>query len=150
MSTQKKTQSLLDLITEKNTMLNQYAEEHWQDISDVDISPSEWNFLAQLYGKEKKTIASVARSSGISRQAAHKFYKNLKEKELLETESRNPRERYLTLTPLGTDCYQQYLSLERQMEQEIAATVGEDNFKLLKNILGKDWLRDLEEQQTAS
>ena len=150
MNTQKKTQSLLDLITEKNSLLNQYAEEHWQNISDVDVSPSEWNFLSQLYGKEKKTIASAARSSGISRQAAHKFYKNLKEKELLETESRNPRERYLTLTPLGIDCYEQYLSLERRMEQEIAATIGEDSFRLLKNILNKEWLSDLEQQQSAS
>lgn len=137
--------SLLELISEKNAILRQQAEEKWQHYGDIDISPAEWNFL-MFVEETPQTVAELARSAGISRQAAHKFFKNLEAKDIVEIPEQKSELRHVMLTSLGKDCYQQYHSLQQRLEDSVRQVVGEENVAELKRILTKQWLSDTEKQ----
>ena len=67
---------LIDLISERHIQLRSITEKLWNDNSDIPISNSEWFILARIY-KKQPTISYVSKHVDISRQATHKFIKNL-------------------------------------------------------------------------
>lgn len=99
--------------------------------------------MARIY-KKRPTIAYVTRNVEISRQAVHKFIKNLSAKKLVEVNDveNNKKEKCIQLTELGETCYEQYATLKVQIEDKIAAKIGIDQVKMLKNLLKSDWGMD--------
>ncbi len=67
---------LIDLISERHVLLRRICEKSWNDSSDIHISNSEWYIMARIYNK-KPTLSYVTKHVDISRQATHKFVKNL-------------------------------------------------------------------------
>lgn len=131
---------LIDLISERHLQLRSISEKMWNDNSDINISNSEWYIMARIY-KKNPTTSYVARHVDISRQAVHKFVKNLESKGLIEiTNSKdNNKDKCLHLTPLGEECYEKNLSLKAELEDKIADKIGAKHFKALEEILKSDW-----------
>lgn len=96
--------------------------------------------MSRVY-KKNPTISYVTKHVDISRQAVHKFVKSLESKGLIEiTNSKNNnKDKCLHLTLLGEECYEKNLCLKAELEDKIAATIGDENFKILKDILKSDW-----------
>ena len=116
---------LIDLISERHVLLRRICEKSWNDNSNIHISNSEWYIMARIY-KKKTTLSYVTKHVDISRQATHKFVKNLESKGLIEitNSTNNNKDKCLQLTPLGEECYEINLSQ--------------------KQPLSKRWLRKLE------
>lgn len=132
---------LIDLISEKNSLLRKRGTQLWNATGPVRISTAEWHMLSHMHG-ESPTIAEVARRVELSRQAAHKSLSSLQHKGLVEI-SAHPHDRrgkVAALTPLGNACYAQYMQLKKQMEQEIAVRLGADSVACLRRLLEEDWL----------
>jgi DNA-binding MarR family transcriptional regulator len=131
---------LIDLIIERHVLLRRICENSWNDSSDMHISNSEWYIMARIY-KKKPTLSYVTKHVDVSRQATHKFVKNLESKGLIEitNSTNNNRDKCLQLTPLGEECYERNLSLKASLEQKIAEEIGADKLTILKDILKSDW-----------
>lgn len=131
---------LIDLIIERHVLLRRICENSWNDSSDIHISNSEWYIMARIY-KKKPTLSYVTKHVDVSRQATHKFVKNLESKGLIEitNSTNNNRDKCLQLTPLGEECYERNLSLKASLEQKIAEEIGADKLTILKDILKLDW-----------
>ncbi len=131
---------LIDLISERHIELRGLAEKMWNDTSDISISNSEWFIIARVY-KKKPTIAYVTKQVNISRQATHKFIKNLEAKGLLQISSmeNNKKEKCVQLTELGEICYEQNQELKSKLENKIIDKIGLEKFTALKEILKLDW-----------
>lgn len=121
-------------------MVRHISGKAWNDANDIKISSSEWYILARIY-KKQPTISSVTRSVDISRQAIHKFIKNLAAKGLVETHNveNNKKEKWIQLTGLGEECYEKNEALKDELEKRIAETIGQDQVDALKVILKSDW-----------
>lgn len=131
---------LIDLISERHIELRGLAEKMWNDTSDIYISNSEWFIIARIY-KKKPTIAYVSKQVNISRQATHKFIKNLEAKGLLQISSmeNNKKDKCVQLTELGENCYEQNQELKAKLENKIIDKIGLEKFTALKEILKLDW-----------
>ena len=132
--------NLIDLLNERHLEVQKKAEELWNENSDIYLSNSEWFIMARIY-KKQPTIAYVTKHVGISRQATHKFIKNLSEKGLVDIQdvTYNKRDKCIRLTDLGEECYEKNKLLKVELEEEIASQIGADQFQLLKDILKSDW-----------
>lgn len=121
-------------------MVRRISGKAWNDTNDIKISSSEWYILARIY-KKQPTISSVTRSVDISRQAIHKFIKNLAAKGLVEIHNveNNKKEKWIQLTELGEACYEKNEALKDGLEKRIAETIGQDQVDALKVILKSDW-----------
>src|SRR5699024_12350688 len=93
--------NLIDLLTERHLEVQKKAEQLWNENSDIYLSNSEWFIMARIY-KKQPTIAYVTKHVGISRQATHKFIKNLSEKGLVDIQdvTYNKRNKCIRLTEL--------------------------------------------------
>lgn len=131
---------LIDLLNERHLSTRKMAENAWNHASEIRISNSEWYILARIY-KKKPTIAYVTKNADISRQAIHKFIKNLSAKGLVEVRNveNNKKEKCMRLTALGEECYEKNEALKLQLENRIAEKIGSDQIKALKDILKTDW-----------
>ncbi|WKA55380.1 MarR family winged helix-turn-helix transcriptional regulator [Planococcus shixiaomingii] len=131
---------LIDLISERHILVRRISGEAWNDTSEIYISNSEWYIMARIY-KKQPTISYVTKNVDISRQAIHKFIKNLAAKGLVEIGNveNNKKEKSIRLTVLGEECYEKNETLKAQLENQIAEKIGEDNVKALKNLLALDW-----------
>lgn len=131
---------LLDSLSERHSQLRQLAEQLWNETSDISISNSEWYIMSRIY-KKQPTIADVSKNVDISRQATHKFIKNLKSKGLVNVMDveNNKKVKCIELTPLGEECYEQNEALKATIEKKLAEKIGEDQLELLKNLLKIDW-----------
>jgi DNA-binding MarR family transcriptional regulator len=131
---------LIDLLSERHTLLRKISEKAWNNQSDIYISNSEWYIMARIY-KKKPTISFINKNVEISRQAIHKFIKNLAEKGLVEINNleNNKKEKWIQLTPLGEECYEKNQKLKANLERRIAEKIGVEQVKLLKGILKLDW-----------
>lgn len=131
---------LIDLINEHHILLHKISEKSWNDSSDIYISDSEWFIMAKIY-KKHPTISYVAKHVDITRQATHKFIKNLEAKGLIEvTDSKiNNKDKCVRLTTLGEKCYEKNASFKLALEQRIAEKIGVEQVKVLKDILKLDW-----------
>ena len=131
---------LIDLISERHIQLRNITENLWNDNSDIYISNSEWFIMARIY-KKQPTIAYVSKHVDISRQATHKFMKNLEGKGLLKISSleNNKKDKCVQLTELGEQCYEKNEALKADLEKKIIDKIGNEKFGILKEILKLDW-----------
>lgn len=113
-------------------------EEKWEDLSKIPISNSEFFIMSKVY-KEQPLISHVAKQVHFSRQATHKFIRQLEEKGLAVTKQANLRDKSIELTELGEKCYEKDEALKNELEKMIAKQIGEENVKKLKEILAMDW-----------
>ena len=96
--------------------------------------------MARIY-KNQPTISYVSKHVDISRQATHKFIKNLEAKglvKILNVENNN-KDKCLQLTALGEECYEKNEAFKASLIQKITDQIGEDNIKKLHDILKMDW-----------
>lgn len=131
---------LIDLISERHSLLRKISEKAWNDNSDIYISNSEWYIMARIY-KKQPTISHVTKNVDISRQAIHKFIKNLSTKGLVEVSNvdSNKKEKSIRLTAFGEECYEKNESFKAKLEKEISGKIGADQVKMLKDLLRLDW-----------
>ena len=131
---------LIDLISERHILLRRICQDSWNNNNDTYISNSEWYIMARIY-KKKLTLSYVTKHVDISRQATHKFVKNLESKGLIEitNSTNNNKDKCLQLTPLGEECYEINLSQKVALEQKVVEEIGADKIKILKDILKLDW-----------
>ncbi|UJL46765.1 winged helix-turn-helix transcriptional regulator [Virgibacillus sp. NKC19-16] len=140
MDSELKNLDLIDVLSERHLQLRKITEELWNETSDIYLSNSEWFIMARIY-KSKPTIAYVTRHVDISRQATHKFIKNLESKGLVEISNvkNNKKDKLIRLTELGEVCYEKNEELKANMEQKIADRIGHEQLRVLKEILKSDW-----------
>ncbi|MFD1708811.1 MarR family winged helix-turn-helix transcriptional regulator [Siminovitchia sediminis] len=131
---------LIDLLSERHNLVRKVAERAWNEQSDIYISNSEWYIMARIY-KKRPTISDVTKNVEITRQAIHKFIKNMAAKGLVDIQNveNNKKEKCVQLTALGEECYERNMELKAQLEAEIAETIGIDRVTTLKSILKSDW-----------
>lgn len=131
---------LIDLLSERHNLLRKIAENTWNDQSEIYISNSEWYIMAKVY-KKRPSISYISKNVEISRQAIHKFIKNLSAKGLVEVKDveHNKKEKCIQLTPLGETCYEKNEALKAQLENKIVGKLGAKNVALLKELLLTDW-----------
>jgi DNA-binding MarR family transcriptional regulator len=132
---------LIDLLSERHSLVRRIAEKAWNTQSEIYISNSEWYIMARIY-KKQPTISYVTKNVEISRQAIHKFIKNLSEKGLVEVNNveNNKKEKCIRLTALGEECYEKNESLKAQLENKIAENIGIEQVTILKDLLKLDWV----------
>lgn len=131
---------LIDLLSERHISTQGISECAWNETSDIHISNSEWHIMARIY-KKQPTISYVTKNVDISRQAIHKFIKNLVTKELVEVQNveNNKKEKCIRLTTLGEECYEKNEALKIQLENKITEKIGADQMKILKDLLKTNW-----------
>jgi DNA-binding MarR family transcriptional regulator len=134
---------MVDLLSERHTLLRKISEKAWNNQSDIYISNSEWYIMARIY-KKQPTISYINKNVEISRQAIHKFIKNLAEKGLVEVNNleNNKKEKWIQLTTLGEECYEKNQKLKAGLERKITEKIGAEQVRLLKEILKMDWNLD--------
>ena len=132
--------NLIDLLSERHLSTRRITEQAWNEESDIRISNSEWTIMAHIY-KQQPTIASVTKNVDITRQAIHKFIKNLSAKGLVEVQNveNNKKEKCIRLTALGENCHEKHEVFKKQLESTIAEKIGSHQLALLKDILTADW-----------
>ncbi|MEH7306800.1 MarR family winged helix-turn-helix transcriptional regulator [Neobacillus drentensis] len=131
---------LIDLISERHSLVRKISEKAWNDQSEIYISNSEWYIMARIY-KKNPSISYVTKNVEISRQAIHKFIQKLSEKGLVEIKNveNNKKEKCIQLTSLGEECYEKNAALKAQLENKIAEKIGFDQVTILKEILKLEW-----------
>lgn len=131
---------LIDLLSERHNYIRGIAEKAWNDQSDIYISNSEWYIMARIY-KKRPTISYVTKNVDISRQAIHKFIRNLSSKGLVEINNvkNNKKEKCVQLTALGEECYEKNEDLKAQLVNKIAEKIGVDQVSKLNELLKLDW-----------
>ncbi|MCS0543414.1 winged helix DNA-binding protein [Aeromonas veronii] len=130
----------IDLLSERHGQLRGFAENLWNETSDIAISNSEWYIMSRIY-KRQTTIANVSKNVDITRQATHKFIKNLKAKGLVNVmdDENNKKEKRIELTPLGEESYEKNEELKATIEKQIIEKIGDEQVELLKKVLKMDW-----------
>ncbi|NWQ41440.1 winged helix DNA-binding protein [Bacillus sp. EB106-08-02-XG196] len=131
---------LIDLLSERHSLVRKISETSWNNQSEIHISNSEWYIMARIY-KRKPNISYITKNVEISRQAIHKFINKLSEKGLVQVENveNNKKEKCIQLTALGEECYEKNEALKAQLENKIAEKIGADQVSILKEILKLDW-----------
>ncbi|WP_078411356.1 MarR family winged helix-turn-helix transcriptional regulator [Priestia abyssalis] len=131
---------LIDLLSERHSLVRKISEKAWNDQSEIYISNSEWYIMARIY-KKRPTISYVTKNVEISRQAIHKFIKNLSVKGLVEIHDveNNKKEKCIQLTALGEECYEKNEVLKARLENKIAEKIGVEQVNILKDILKLEW-----------
>lgn len=131
---------LFELMKERFLELNELLNNLWLSYSNKSISHSEWSIISQI-SEQTMFISEVSKNMAISRQATHKLIKQLEEKGIVEIfqNENNKRDKCISLTPLGEQCYKKYMELKKELENNIKEKIGEQNIKSLKTILKSDW-----------
>ena len=131
---------LIDLLSERHSLVRSISEKVWNDQSEIYISNSEWYIMARIY-KKQPSISYVTKNVEISRQAIHKFIQKLSEKGLVEINNveNNKKEKCIRLTALGEECYEKNAALKNQLENKIAEQIGAEQVRILKDLLKLDW-----------
>lgn len=131
---------LIDLLSERHSLVRKISETSWNNQSEIHISNSEWYIMARIY-KRKPNISYITKNVEISRQAIHKFINKLSEKGLVQVENveNNKKEKCIQLTALGEECYEKNEALKGQLENKIAEQIGAEQVSTLKEILKLDW-----------
>ncbi|WP_231507641.1 MarR family winged helix-turn-helix transcriptional regulator [Bacillus sp. UNC41MFS5] len=131
---------LIDLLSERHSLVRKISEKAWNDQSEIYISNSEWYIMARIY-KKQPSISYVTKNVEISRQAIHKFIQKLSEKGLVEIQNveNNKKEKCIQLTALGEECYEKNAALKARLENKIAEKIGSEQVTMLKELLKLDW-----------
>ncbi|MUV36999.1 hypothetical protein JNUCC1_00805 [Lentibacillus sp. JNUCC-1] len=133
--------NLIDAIGERHMQLREFLDVRWNEMSDIYLSHSEWRIITQIYREEQTTISTVTKHMDISRQATHKFIKRMTEKGLVivMNQENNKKEKAITLTSLGKECYEKNETLKTELETKIAEHIGAENIQMLSKIIHMDW-----------
>lgn len=128
------------LLNEKSNVLRRRCELLWNQAGPVKLSASEWYVLTKI-GKRRPSISEFARMADMTRQAAHKYVHGLQNKGLLQSveDMGSKRDKYVELSSFGKQCLEHYLSLQAEMECEIARVLGDDDLHRLKQLLERQW-----------
>jgi DNA-binding MarR family transcriptional regulator len=131
---------LIDLLSERHSLVRKISETSWNNQSEIHISNSEWYIMSRIY-KRKPNISYITKNVEISRQAIHKFINKLSEKGLVHVENveNNKKEKCIQLTALGEECYEKNEALKAQLENRIANKIGTEQVSKLREILKLDW-----------
>ncbi|WP_085992889.1 winged helix-turn-helix transcriptional regulator [Oceanobacillus senegalensis] len=131
---------LIDSLSERHVQLRKIAEKLWNDSSDIYLSNSEWFIIARTY-KKQPTISEISKNVDISRQATHKFIKQLEAKGIVEINNvkNNKKHKCVRLTRLGEDCYEKNEALKATIEEKVSDQIGADNVRALKDMLKMNW-----------
>lgn len=91
---------------------------------------------------KKMTISEAAKLMNLSRQAIHKFSKSMVEEGLIKIEDskENNKEKFMILTELGSELYNELLEIKLKLEEDIEKKIGHNNFKIIKKLLQESWL----------
>lgn len=91
--------------------------------------------------RKKQPFSFISKSVDITRQATHKFIKQLQEKGLVEVgeQENNRKEKRIQLTTFGKECYEKNAQLQANLEKEIAEHIGQERLEQLKDILKMNW-----------
>ncbi|MDK2564498.1 helix-turn-helix domain-containing protein [Romboutsia sedimentorum] len=140
MNTEFKSLNIIDLISEKHAKLRKMVIEIWVEMGEERVSDTE-SYMLALIEKNELTVAQIGRIIGISRQGAHKCAKGLIEREyiIIENQDINSRDKILALTEKGLRFCRETLILKEKLEADVVKSIGEDNFKILKDCLSKNW-----------
>ncbi|MDN4606740.1 MarR family winged helix-turn-helix transcriptional regulator [Sporosarcina highlanderae] len=135
------TRNVLDLMRGHYTQLRSLAEQIWGEEKDISITISEWYILSSIQ-EGNDTITKVCKQNDISRQAAHKFINGLEGKGLVVTTLSAERKgkKVINLTDLGRECYTETVVLKNRIDEQILASLGEDNFQRLLDLLDREWI----------
>lgn len=135
------TLGLVDLISEKHKQVRQETMQRieinfGQVFSEMDI------YLISLVRFNPMSVSESARYMNISRQAAHKHVKNLESLNFVQltTFETNRREKIITLTDSGKQLGEQVNGIKTELELELKAQLGEENYALIKSLLKDDWI----------
>lgn len=97
--------------------------------------------MLRIYQEKETTVSFISKSVDITRQATHKFIKQLQEKGLVEVgeQENNRKEKRIQLTTFGKECYEKNAQLQANLEKEIAEHIGQERLEQLKDILKMNW-----------
>ncbi|MNN62825.1 HTH-type transcriptional regulator Hpr [compost metagenome] len=131
---------LIDLISERHVLLRNLNNQLWNESHDIHISNSEWFIMARIY-KKQPAISYVTKHVDISRQATHKFIKNLESKGLVEISKvqHNNKDKCLRLTKFGEECFEKNETIKATLAAKIIESIGVEQATHLKKILQSDW-----------
>lgn len=141
MSRERTELDLIDLISERHQTLRKLLQDKWNERSNIYLSNSEWFILARIYQQGTTTISDISKIVDISRQATHKFIRQLADKNLVEIQSleNNKKKKAICLTELGKECYEKNVGMKIELEGKIANQIGKEKVHVLKEILQLDW-----------
>lgn len=131
---------LIDLLSARHNHIRRITEKTWNENNEIYISNSEWYIISKVYNY-RPTISSVTRNVEITRQATHKFIKNLATKGLVDIlpVENNRKEKSIQLTDFGVECYEEHEAMKAELESRIAEAIGEEEVTALKQLLKKEW-----------
>lgn len=132
------TLNLIDLISEKHKELRKEIRNKW---SNDKLCDNKLHLISMLTIK-KMTISEAAKLMNLSRQAIHKFSKSMVEEGLIKIEDskENNKEKFMILTELGSELYNELLEIKLKLEEDIEKKIGLNNFKIIKKLLQESWL----------
>lgn len=132
--------NLIDLISEKHSELRIRVRNSWAEKGEEPITDTESHILA-LLEREPLTVSQIARKINISRQGTHKCAQCLISKDYIRVEAieGNSRDKILLLTDKGIRFCNETLIIKEKFEADIKKSIGEDNFKILKETLKATW-----------
>lgn len=135
-----KSLNIIDLISEKHAKLRKMVIEAWVELGEESVTDTE-SYMLALIEKNELTVAQIGRIIGISRQGAHKCAKGLVERDyiIIKNQETNSRDKVLSLTQKGQRFCRETLILKEKFEDEVIKSIGENNFKILKECLSEDW-----------
>lgn len=140
MKTDLKNWDMIDLLSKRHFQLRTLSDNMWNETHDVYISHSEWSIMARVY-KKKPTISYVTKQVDITRQATHKFIKQLESKGLLTISNslHSKRDKCLRLTTLGEQCVEENEHIKASLVNQIINEIGAEQVAQLQNLLRIDW-----------
>jgi DNA-binding MarR family transcriptional regulator len=111
-------------------------------LSGDSLNHTETHILAKLELYGRLSISEISRQISISRQGAQKYINLLLNEGYVETVQveGNSRDKYIVLTAKGDEACRRMLEIKQTIEQGIAAQIGAEQVKLLKQLLTEDWL----------
>lgn len=132
------TLNLIDLISEKHKELRKETRNKWANNKLCDNKLH----LISMLTINKMTISEAAKLMNLSRQAIHKFSKSMLEEGLIKIDDskENNKEKFMILTELGNELYNELLEIKLKLEKDIEKKIGNDSFKVMKKLLQQSWL----------
>lgn len=132
---------MIDLLNTHYKQLRDLVETTWNVQNNIQLTSSEWYILNCVH-HGAKTAPEILKRVDISKQAVHKFLSNLEDKHLIQTQLvKTPKlQRKVELTPQGLAVYQRSLEIKKEIDQQIEASIGAENFKNLTAVLNMKWL----------
>lgn len=130
----------VDLISERHTLLREQIDTRWNAQSPIRMGNSEWYILSRICDNPV-SIAAICATVTISRQAIHKFIRQLEEKGLITVFDLQGSKKLkgVKMTAHGQQCYDAYEAIKVALCDEIGAAIGHENVALMTRLLQQSW-----------